>query len=84
MVGYGWTDDGSSINGYYVTTENFTLYYNMKENFFTWNLDKYHNYAFYSRNTQENWETLMDRVENGETIGVENENGDRIVMVPPI
>ena len=31
---------------------------------------------------QENWETLMDRVENGETIGVENENGDKAVMVP--
>ena len=31
---------------------------------------------------QENWEELMDRVENGETIGVENENGDRAVMVP--
>jgi len=31
---------------------------------------------------QENWETLMDRVENGETIGVENENGDRAVMTP--
>jgi hypothetical protein len=25
---------------------------------------------------------LMDRVENGETIGVENENGDRAVMTP--
>ncbi len=24
----------------------------------------------------------MDRVENGETIGVENENGDRAVMAP--
>ena len=24
----------------------------------------------------------MDRVENGETIGVENENGERAVMVP--
>jgi len=24
----------------------------------------------------------MDRVENGETIGVENENGNRAVMVP--
>ena len=24
----------------------------------------------------------MDRVENGETIGVENENGDRAVMTP--
>lgn len=31
---------------------------------------------------QKNWETLMERVENGETIGVENENGDRAVMVP--
>ena len=31
---------------------------------------------------QENWETLMTRVENGETIGVENENGDRAVMIP--
>ena len=24
----------------------------------------------------------MDRVENGETIGVENENGERAVMAP--
>ncbi len=24
----------------------------------------------------------MDRVENGETIGVENENGDRAAMIP--
>ena len=24
----------------------------------------------------------MERVENGETIGVENENGDRAVMTP--
>ena len=31
---------------------------------------------------QENWEELMDRVENGETIGVENENGNRAVMIP--
>jgi|TARA_B100001079_G_C16327013_1_gene477307 PHD/YefM family antitoxin component YafN of YafNO toxin-antitoxin module len=31
---------------------------------------------------QKNWETLMERVENGETIGVENENGDRAVMTP--
>ena len=29
---------------------------------------------------QENWETLMDRVENGETIGIENEKGNRAVM----
>jgi len=31
---------------------------------------------------QENWETLMDRVEKGETIGIENEKGDKAVMVP--
>jgi len=31
---------------------------------------------------QENWETLIDRVENGETIGIENEKGDRAVMTP--
>ena len=31
---------------------------------------------------QSNWETLMERVENGETIGVENDNGERAVMVP--
>ena len=31
---------------------------------------------------QENWEELMDRVEKGETIGVENENGNRAVMMP--
>ena len=31
---------------------------------------------------QENWDTLMERVENGETIGVENNNGERAVMVP--
>ena len=31
---------------------------------------------------QENWETLMEKVENGETIGVENKNGERAVMVP--
>ena len=26
---------------------------------------------------QEHWDELMDRVENGETIGVENEEGER-------
>jgi hypothetical protein len=31
---------------------------------------------------QENWETLMERVESGETIGVENDKGERAVMVP--
>jgi hypothetical protein len=31
---------------------------------------------------QENWETLFERVENGETIGIENENGDKAVMTP--
>ena len=31
---------------------------------------------------QKNWETLMDRLEKGETIGVENDNGDKAVMTP--
>ena len=31
---------------------------------------------------QENWDELMGRVESGETIGVENENGDKAVMMP--
>ena len=32
---------------------------------------------------QENWDTLLDRVENGETIGIENiQTGERAVMVP--
>ena len=31
---------------------------------------------------QENWEELMDKVENGESIGVENKNGVRAIMVP--
>ena len=31
---------------------------------------------------QENWEDLLSRVQNGEKIGVENENGNRAVMMP--
>ena len=31
---------------------------------------------------QENWETLIERVEGGEHIGVENEKGERAVMIP--
>ena len=31
---------------------------------------------------QENWDELMERVEKGETIGIENEKGDRAVMIP--
>ena len=31
---------------------------------------------------QENWEELIERVENGEHIGIENENGNRAVMLP--
>ena len=29
VIGYGYTDDGKSINGYYLTTENYQLKYNM-------------------------------------------------------
>ncbi len=31
---------------------------------------------------QENWDALLERVEKGETIGVENEKGERAMMVP--
>ena len=31
--GYGWLDDGKEIVGYYVTTENYQLYYNLNEQF---------------------------------------------------
>ena len=28
VIGYGWTDDGLTIDGYYVLTKNYKLYYN--------------------------------------------------------
>ena len=31
---------------------------------------------------EKNWEELIERVENGEHIGIENENGNRAVMLP--
>ena len=38
---------------------------------------------FYSvEHWQENWDELISRVENGETIGIESDNGERVVMVP--
>tara|TARA_B100000902_G_scaffold185582_1_gene177995 strand:- start:196 stop:366 length:171 start_codon:yes stop_codon:yes gene_type:complete len=38
---------------------------------------------FYSvKYWQKNWKTLIEKVENGETIGVENDKGERAVMVP--
>ncbi len=41
------------------------------------------NIEFYSvEEFQERWEEMIDRVENGEHIGIENENGNRAVMVP--
>ena len=33
VVGYGWTDDGKDITGYYVLTKNYKLHYNLKEEF---------------------------------------------------
>jgi len=33
VVGYGWMDNGTEITGYYVTTENHTLRYDLNENF---------------------------------------------------
>jgi len=31
---------------------------------------------------QKNWDKLMEKVENGEAIGVENKNGERAIMIP--
>ena len=33
VIAYGWTDNGSDINGYYVLTKNYKLYYNLNEKF---------------------------------------------------
>jgi hypothetical protein len=33
VVAYGWTDNGVDINGYYVLTKNYKLYYNLSEKF---------------------------------------------------
>ncbi len=30
---YGYTDNGKDIDGYYLTTDNYTLYYNRNEQF---------------------------------------------------
>ena len=30
VKGYGWHDDGKEVVGYYVTTENYQLFYNME------------------------------------------------------
>tara|TARA_B100000287_G_scaffold166500_1_gene157053 strand:+ start:3339 stop:3554 length:216 start_codon:yes stop_codon:yes gene_type:complete len=33
VTGYGWECNGSEITGYYVTTDNYKLHYNMNEQF---------------------------------------------------
>ena len=33
LQAYGWHCDGNEIKGYYLTTENYKLYYNMNEQF---------------------------------------------------
>tara|TARA_B100000287_G_scaffold212721_1_gene200817 strand:- start:553 stop:768 length:216 start_codon:yes stop_codon:yes gene_type:complete len=33
LYGYGWYCDGNEIKGYYLTTKDYKLYYNMKEQF---------------------------------------------------
>ena len=33
VIGYGYTDDGKTITGHYVTTENYHLYYDKEGNF---------------------------------------------------
>ncbi len=29
VIGYGWTDDGYTIDGYYVLTKDYKLFYNL-------------------------------------------------------
>jgi len=31
---------------------------------------------------EENFDELFERVENGETIGIENDNGEKAIMIP--
>ena len=31
VIAYGWTDDGLTIDGYYVLTKNYKLLYNLEE-----------------------------------------------------
>jgi|SaaInlV_120m_DNA_3_1039746.scaffolds.fasta_scaffold51159_1 hypothetical protein len=31
VIAYGWTDNGSTIDGYYVLTKNYKLLYNLEE-----------------------------------------------------
>ena len=33
VKGYGYTDDGKDIDGYYLITDNYTLFYNRNEQF---------------------------------------------------
>jgi hypothetical protein len=33
VIGYGFTCDGKDIDGYYVLTKNYRLYYNLNEQF---------------------------------------------------
>ena len=41
------------------------------------------NIEFYSvEEFQEKWEEMISRVENGEHIGIENDNGNKAVMIP--
>ena len=41
------------------------------------------NIEFYSvEEFEDRWEEMIDRVENGEHIGIENENGNKAVMIP--
>ena len=31
LIGYGWYCDGSAIKGYYLTTENYKLYFDLQQ-----------------------------------------------------
>ena len=47
VIGYGWTDDGKDLTGYYVQTETHRMYFDLKENFKykeVWQEEELHRY----------------------------------------
>jgi len=41
------------------------------------------NILFYTvEHWQENWDSMISRVESGETLGIINKDGDKAVMIP--
>lgn len=40
------------------------------------------NITFYTvEHWQKNWDSMIERVEHGETIGIENDSGEKVIML---